>query len=97
MHTVRGTRYAGMEEAAKFLGISSQTLKAWIKKGRLPEVDMWTVKGRRSRCFTAPYLARAAKAEKPNMNATDIASWVTIFNIDTQFGNEVAQHLRPSD
>ena len=96
MHTVRGTRYAGTEEAAKFLGISSQTLRDWIIKGRLPEVEVWTDKGRRSRCFTAAYLAHSARQEKPNTTANDVTAWVNILNIDNSFGEDVTRSLHGS-
>lgn len=93
MHTVKSTRYAGTEEAAKFLGISSQTLKAWIQKGRLPEVEIWTDKGRRSRCFTTDYLVRAVQAERQNMTPADVTAWVSTFNIDIRFGEDITRNL----
>lgn len=89
MHTVKGMRYAGTEEAAKLFGTSSQTLREWISKGKLPEVETWTEKGRRSRCFTAVYLARSAKQTRPDITASDVTAWINTLNIDRGFGEDV--------
>jgi hypothetical protein len=91
MHQIDSDLYAGSEDLARALKISTVTLRNWIDKKKL---ETETTRYRSDiRCFSAEYIVQAIKKMRPATTEANLLAWIQANDIERNFGKAVLEGM----